>query len=317
MKTKLFAACFLLAISISFETNCVRTSTNSSGMSVAVWLEKVGCTYQVFAQRQDVDGNPIGPIITVNEDPWFEHHNGYVAIDDAGNFVVVWERIESFEYSHEVYLRRFDFNDNPSEIFRITYTDGYSGAIPVGLVAAPSGKFAVCWVEYDMVQVEPGQYTGDNFRLWLQQFAPDCSPFGPALALTETVSRRYKWSVSTDIFSEVSANEEEITIQFRKSLYEPAVTETLFWLDIKPQVQVRYQREENPGDYVSLTISPTIASEKYQVYYCDVLSSNIWQKLGEPVESQGDSLTVIDNGATTSSPLQQRESRFYKVTRLP
>ena len=82
---------FSIDISLS-EVRDVRSASSANGTSVVVWSEDVGGgDFNIFAQRFDTSNNSAGGPITVSDDSDFES-DADVAMDAAGNFVVVWER---------------------------------------------------------------------------------------------------------------------------------------------------------------------------------------------------------------------------------
>jgi len=317
MKTKFLALCFLLAILFLLSRVVAtppQTATNSKGESVTVWYEQFGCGFAVFAQQYDKQGNPIGEKLWVSEGPLKYNMDPMVGISDSRDFIVAWTNEPGVSFwVGDVYARLYREGES-GDIFRISFTEETGLRAEIEAVAmTSSGKFAICWSEYGLMEVEPGYYNPSNIHLWAQQFAPDGQTLTSAYCFSDAP---FEYMGKRLRISEISATEQEITVVYRDNDRQN-VTVVEYWADIKPQVQVQYQQEENPGEYAILTISPAIASKKYAVYYCDSLKDNYWSPLGKPVIAESNSLTVIDNGSAASCPLSQTKSRFYKVSLIP
>jgi hypothetical protein len=120
--------------------------SNGSGAFVVAWTSpQDGSGDGVFAQRFANSGAPIGPEFQVNTFTTGTQYQPAVAMDQAGNFVVVWSSQGQEGAGAEVYGQRFSSSGVPlGSEFRVnTFTTGDQHRPDVG--SDPSGNFLVVW----------------------------------------------------------------------------------------------------------------------------------------------------------------------------
>jgi len=323
MKTRtLFVVCFLLALLVSFavpvKAVLVKTATNPSGDSVSVWTEKIECELHIFVQYCD------GEVIWVSDNGVLYNGAPSVAVDDSGNFVVVWVGTNRY-YGHpdpiRIYFRSYSSSCEPGEIFQIKDKREASHGVSFPEIAIASEKFVICWIEFKPLEpnlpTEQRIYDPTKVKIWAQQFNADGTLLSEVYRVSEELLECR--DTTKGVIQDLTATEEKISVTYRTRNISPGSvkTATQYWADIKPFVSISCQQEGSPGDYASLTVSPAITGRNYQVYYCDCLKDNCWSPLGKPVIAESNSLTVIDNGSAASCPLSQTKSRFYKVSLVP
>jgi hypothetical protein len=90
----------------------------------------------IYAQRYDAFGSPLGLNLKVNED---RHQNQYapaIAVDGAGNFLITW--IEVSNYYYWIYARRYSSSGTPLDSnFAVGYGIGHATAMDA------SGNFVI------------------------------------------------------------------------------------------------------------------------------------------------------------------------------
>jgi hypothetical protein len=98
----------------------------------------------VFGQRYDASGGPLGPEFRVNTYTTRYQGRPDVAMDQAGNFVVVWVG-ENQDDGRGIFGQRYDTAGSPrGSEFRVnTYTTGYQGWAAIAMDAV--GNFVVVW----------------------------------------------------------------------------------------------------------------------------------------------------------------------------
>jgi hypothetical protein len=144
-----------------------------SGRFVVVWSgggdsESSG----IFAQRFDVDGTPLGSEFQVNEYTTGRQYIADVALDDQGNFVVVWQT-GTFLDDPRIRGRRFDVSGSPlgSEFGPSNST--LDGSIRPAVAMNGDGEFVVTWSDADT-------YEGLPMNVWNRPYdssgAPLCGP---------------------------------------------------------------------------------------------------------------------------------------------
>jgi hypothetical protein len=186
---------------------------DAAGTFVVVWQSYTqdGSGFGIFGQRYDAAGAAVGGEFRVNTYTTNGQYLPAVAMDAAGNFVVVWESLSQDGDNVDVFGQRYDAGGVPrgSEFQVNTYTTNYQGFPAVAVDAA--GNFAVIWQSngqdgssvgvfgqrYDAAGAAVGgefganTYTGDNqgasavaadgagnFVVVWQSYAQDGSGFG-------------------------------------------------------------------------------------------------------------------------------------------
>ena len=122
-------------------------ASNSAGNFVVAWTHLSGSPgYEIRARRFDPSGTPQGVEIVVNTFTTGSQVVPDVAIDAAGNFVVVWASGPGQDGdAYGVFGRRFDANGNPlGGEFQINEETGGSQGLP-RIAMGPAGDFIVAW----------------------------------------------------------------------------------------------------------------------------------------------------------------------------
>jgi len=140
-------------------------ATDSAGNFVVVWTRYFAGQFDVFGRRFASDGAPLGPQFRVNT---FTAHEMMpdVAMDPAGNFVVVWGSA-----GPDVFGQRFASSGVPvGPEFRVN-TSTTDGQGEPKVTADSAGNFVVAWTS-------TGGYLGPA-EIVGQRFASDGTPAGP------------------------------------------------------------------------------------------------------------------------------------------
>ncbi len=143
-----------------------------NGSFVAVWQNP----YQdfsgsdLFGQRYDSDGNPVGGEFRINTytDGW--QHSPRVAVGPDDSFVVVWESDGQDGSGSGIFGQRYDSDGNSvGGEFRInTYTEGHQRSPDIAMDS--QGNFVVVW--------ESDGQDGSGSSIFGQHYASDGSPVG-------------------------------------------------------------------------------------------------------------------------------------------
>jgi hypothetical protein len=141
----------------------------------------------VFGQRYASNGTPLGPEFRVNTSTGYGvlQLDPSVAADSAGNFVVVWTKLQA-----GVFGQRYASNGTPlGPEFRVnTYTSG-AGVRP-SVAADPAGNFVVAWLSYR---------DGNGIGISAQRFAGSGAPLGPEFVVnTFTTANQINPAVVSD-----------------------------------------------------------------------------------------------------------------------
>lgn len=137
-----------------------KVAANAAGSFVVVWRSagQDGDGDGVFAQRYDASGAPAGEEFQVNLVTTGDQREPAVAVDDSGEFTVVWESALSAGSQDVVVGRRFDATGQPlGGEFEIGEGDWDD---LTGLAVAPGGAGAFVVVWPGSAAVGPGGYSG-------------------------------------------------------------------------------------------------------------------------------------------------------------
>lgn len=137
-----------------------KVAGNAAGSFVVVWWSagQDGDGYGVFAQRYDASGAPAGDEFQVNLATTGDQREPAVAVDDSGEFTVVWESALSYGSPDVVVGRRFDQTGQPlGGEFEIGEGDGQAFT---GLAVAPASAGGVVVVWPGSVPIGPGGSSG-------------------------------------------------------------------------------------------------------------------------------------------------------------
>jgi S-layer homology domain len=146
---------FAVNVSTTGYQDRVLVGSNTAGNFVVAWTEFVSydASYEIRARRFDSSGTPQGGDIVVNTYTTGTQAGSPVALDTAGNFVVVWSSAPDFLTSQPpqdgsgsgIFARRYDASGNPlSAEFQVNqYTTGNQEGPHIAM--NPAGDFIVVW----------------------------------------------------------------------------------------------------------------------------------------------------------------------------
>ncbi|MBL7153669.1 MAG: hypothetical protein ISS79_08120, partial [Phycisphaerae bacterium] len=164
---------FLINVETAGDQVNVSVDANAAGNYVAVWqganVHGWG-TNEIYLQRYNAEGTPLGPEQQVNPDWHGEQTNPDVAVADDGTFVVTWTTDNDGD-SYGVHARLFEADGTPvSDAFLVnTYTDGNQSDSEVA-INPTTGEFVAVWAS-------EGQ-DGFGWGVYGQRFAADGTPVG-------------------------------------------------------------------------------------------------------------------------------------------
>lgn len=122
-------------------------AADGSGNFVVVWMSvsQDGSEDGVFGQRFDSSGKPVGIEFQVNTYSANNQHGSQVAMDGAGNFVVVWSTYPQDGSGSGVFGRRYSASGAPAGgEFQVNTFTTYDQDSPA-VAADASGSFVVVW----------------------------------------------------------------------------------------------------------------------------------------------------------------------------
>jgi hypothetical protein len=172
---------------------------NSLGTFVIAWA-----SYTDFNSIYDVkarlykNNSPVGSEISVNTTINYSQTNPEVAIDNNGNFIVVWESWYQDGSDRGLFAQRFDSNGNKvGTEFSINSTTAYSQSRPV-VKYFYDGRFIVIWESWRQDITTVGGY-GVFGRIFNNNGTPVSGEFQ-----INTVTTDYQWYGDIEIFNDNS-----------------------------------------------------------------------------------------------------------------
>ncbi len=123
-------------------------SMDSLGNFVVAWVDYRNSNRDIYAQRYDSSGNPLGVNFRVNDDlGTSSQYDSWVSMDSSGNFVVVWRDRRDGNYN--IYAQCYDSSGNPMlSNFKVNDDPGTSSQYSPSVSMASSGQFVVAWQDY-------------------------------------------------------------------------------------------------------------------------------------------------------------------------
>jgi hypothetical protein len=159
---------FRVNSSTSGEQASASVASDPAGDFVVVWeSEHLDGNEDVFGQRYDAAGNPLGGEFRVNSFTQGFQYNPAVARDPSGDFVVAWGSTPGgYGAPSSIYGRRFaGAGHRLGEEFRVT-----SAGSPPSLASDASGRFVVAWHRW-------GAYGGEE--IYGRRYDAEGAPVGP------------------------------------------------------------------------------------------------------------------------------------------
>jgi len=139
---------------------------SNGGNFVIAWEDERSSIRSIYYQVYDSNGNPIGPNSIANDSNQWELDPS-VAIDDAGNFVIVWT--DPRNGNKDIYFQRFDSGGNKIGI-NIKANDTVLTLHESPSVAMDgNGNFVIVWKDFR---------NGNFSDIYLQRYDSNGNPLG-------------------------------------------------------------------------------------------------------------------------------------------
>ena len=173
---------------------------DSIGNGVIVWMDmRDDNAYDIFGQRYDSNGNPIGTNFKVNDVVPGNQVYSSVAQNNGGDFVVTW--MDSRDDNFNIYAQRYNANGIPvGTNFRVDDDIGTSSQGYPAVAIDPLGNFVIVWEDdrnentdiYGQIYNSYGQRIGNNFRVTDDINNQD--QYSPSAAMTNDGKFIVAWS---------------------------------------------------------------------------------------------------------------------------
>jgi hypothetical protein len=155
---------------------------NSSGRFVVTWHDNRNGDNDIYAQRYDTDGSPLGVNFMVNDDGGSENQEEpAVAIADDGGFVIAWE--DRRDGGRDIFMQRFSADGTPQGANTKVNDDmGTSSKNSPDVSIDGDGNFVIAWEDN-----RSGM--GD---IYAQRYAANGSPLGMNFLVNDDVAEVYQ-----------------------------------------------------------------------------------------------------------------------------
>jgi hypothetical protein len=204
-------------IQLSDDVYASSVSYDADGDFVLTWSryiygdtpDEYGYTWgdtDIFAQRYDASGNPVGNEFQVNSTTLDWQDNPDVAVDADGDFVVVWQ---SYSYGDtpdengytwgdtDIFAQRYDANGNPigGEFQVNTTAEDWQENADVAMDA--DGDFVVVWQSYSYGDTpDENGYTWGDTDIFAQRYDANGNPIGGEFQVNTTAE---DWQENADV----------------------------------------------------------------------------------------------------------------------
>jgi len=270
---------------------------DGAGRFIVVWDDsgRGGAGFGVFARRYDALGAPLGDDFAVNTTTASDQLMPDVAVDSAGNFVVVWTSYYGSSLDGGIFAQKFDSDGmaDGSE-FQVS-ADASSRQIYPNVSLNDSGEVVVVWAHYAGSNNQASDVTGQRFdtlgpvggQFAVNTHTPDYQSF-PSVAINADGGFVVVWDSADQVHPSNSA--EDVFARMYDSGGMAAASE--FLVNVSTAESQRFPRvaRDDAGDFVVVWDSYTDGIDNN-----DVLARR-FDSTGNPKEGE-----FVVNTYTTSS----------------
>ncbi|MDP3025162.1 MAG: T9SS type A sorting domain-containing protein [candidate division Zixibacteria bacterium] len=152
---------------------------NNSGNFVITWHDHRNGNGDIYAQKYNSLGSPLGSNFKVNDDvSTADQFLSAIAMDNRGNFVITWEDYRKDVYGGDIYAQRYDFSGSPSgSNFKVNSDTGTAYQWYPAIAMDGSGKFVVAWQDERI----------SKFDIYAQRFNSSGAPLGSNFKVNDDV----------------------------------------------------------------------------------------------------------------------------------
>jgi hypothetical protein len=166
---------------------------DGSGNFIITWRDHRNLNADIYAQRYNSSGNPMGSNFQVNEDIGTpDQAFPAIAVDGSGNFVITWYDYRNGNY--DIYAQRYNFLGTPlGPNFKMNDDPGSSSQRYPAIAMDSPGNFVITWQDYrsDYSDIYVQKYNssgnpvGSNYLISKYQYHP-FEQLAPAVAVNNS-----------------------------------------------------------------------------------------------------------------------------------
>lgn len=162
-----------------------RVACNYDGGFVVCWEDKrEGQLPDIYAQRYDSTGTPIGANFKVNDDGGDQSHRyPDIASDSDGNTIIVWRDYRHGMYP-TIYAQRYDSDGNPlGENFMVNEDIPNTTCWYPAVASASKGNFIVVW----------DTWRSGDYHIYGQEYDESSNPVGANFLISDDPGGSFQW----------------------------------------------------------------------------------------------------------------------------
>jgi hypothetical protein len=159
------------------EQNHPRIAVSGDGGFVIAWVDRRNSSADIYLQRFDAGGYPIGPNLIVNDDTGAAYQSEpAIAVDRTGLYSLVWRdyRNGSYPFGPEIFFQRYDTSLAPVDSnLTLSLNEPDSLKETPDIALSPWGGGMVVWADYrnrnwdiyGQLISSDGAMVGSNFKV--------------------------------------------------------------------------------------------------------------------------------------------------------
>ena len=122
-------------------------AVDGSGNFIITWYDHRSNNWDIYAQRYDSSGNPLGANFKVNDDIFYDDQcYPAIAVYGSGNFIITWQ--DARNGSYDIYVQRYDSSGTPlGSNFKVNDDSGPSVQDHPAIAVDGSANFIITWCD--------------------------------------------------------------------------------------------------------------------------------------------------------------------------
>ena len=164
---------------------------NDAGNFVIAWEdERISVGRDIYMQRFDSNGNPVGSNTLVNEATGSAQRDPEIGMDDNGNFVVAW-RDHRTSGDRDIYFQLFDSGGNKiGPNVKANDDSGSAHQEKPSIAMDANGSFVIVWEDFR---------DGNVFHVYLQRYDSNGNPLGSNIRVDDDPGNSSTTSIAFDV----------------------------------------------------------------------------------------------------------------------
>jgi len=186
-------------------------AVDGSGNFIITWQDHRNFYSDIFAQRYNFSGTPLGSNFKVNDDAGTAlQGKSKIAVDGSGNFIITWQDYRNG--NSDIYAQRYDYSGSPSgSNFKVNDDVGTALQYTPAIAVDGSGNFIITWQDhrnfYSDIYAQRYDYSGSpsgsNFKV--NDSAGTALQYTPAIAVDGSGNFIITWEDGRNVYFDIFA----------------------------------------------------------------------------------------------------------------